>query len=457
MPSALLGMKGSGVFTADERPQNWRQGILLLFPNGDAPLTALSSMWAEEPTDDPQINWFEKTLPNQRGIITGAAISLAGVPAVGADIAAADATAEVALRVKPDNGGDNDPSWLAETYLLLNTTTEEVYLVIQVNRTTGMVVIRRDIGDKFASNPAITGDAATGDPIVVIGSGNAEGAGLSSAIAFQPIRHFNFTEIFRTPLSITRTARRTKLRYDKTGPYMESKREALQIHALQIERALLFGERAELTSFTNAVAPVSAASTGQPLRTTRGLLNWLPAASTSAATPSVHWDIGTFNAGQLTEPFVDQWLEEVFRYGSSEKLLFCGSTFLNAWNQLAKNKMTIQAVPSDRTYGMQFQRYTTPFGDLLLKNHPLLSHDPVWRKDGYVVDPAHIKVRVLDETSFLRNRQAPGDDATIDEFLTELGFEVRFSGATPSGAGGLPTTAGPAVHGRLKGVAGYGG
>src|SRR5207247_1905492 len=127
---------------------------------------------------------------------------------------------------------------------------------------------------------------------------------------------------------------------------------------------------------------------------------------------------------------MDQWLEEVFRFGSSEKLCFAGSTALNVLNQLAKNKMTIQAVPTDRTYGMNLTRYTTPFGDLLLKQHPLMSHNPTWRKDLMVIDVTHLKLRVLDDTTFLRNRQSPGQDASIDEFLTELGLETRFSGRT---------------------------
>jgi hypothetical protein len=455
---ALVGMKGTGVFTADERPKNWRQGILLLFPNGDCPLTALSSMWGEEPTDDPEFNWFEKTLPLHRGLITGSTVTVAAQPAAGTDIAAADATAEVALRVQPDGGTDGDVSWLKEGELLTNQVTEENMLVIAVNRTLGFVIVRRDVGDKFASNPAITGGVAgVGDTIVITGNGHPEGGDVGTSINFQPYRHFNFSEIFREPLEITRTARRTKLRYDKMGAYTELKRESLQSVGLKIERAWLFGERSELTSFTNAVAPTSGTSTAKPLRTTRGLLNWLPAASTTTATPSVHWDIGTANAGVLTEVLADAFIEEIFRYGSSEKLVFGGSTFLNVLNQLAKNKMTITAVPTDKTYGMQFYRYTSPFGDLLVKQHPLMSHDPVWRRDAFVIDPAHIKIRVLDELTFLRNRQGNGVDATVDEWLFEGGLEVHFSGATPSTAGGLPGIAGPATHGRIKGVTSYGG
>src|SRR6266576_1086780 len=129
MAVATLGLRGSGSFTADERPKNWRQAILLMFPNGDAPLTALLSKLAEEPVDDPEYNWFEKTLPIHRGIIAGAVVGDAD-PADNADIAAGSATNEISLSLKPDGGAQDDYTWLQPGYVILNESTEEVMLVI---------------------------------------------------------------------------------------------------------------------------------------------------------------------------------------------------------------------------------------------------------------------------------------------------------------------------------------
>ena len=53
---AFLGMRGNGDWTADQRPKNWRQKVLQLYPNGDAPLTAILSMMKNESTDDPEYN-----------------------------------------------------------------------------------------------------------------------------------------------------------------------------------------------------------------------------------------------------------------------------------------------------------------------------------------------------------------------------------------------------------------
>ena len=48
--AAILGLRGSGDFTADERPKNWREMILYLNPNGEAPLTAFASLLKSEGT-----------------------------------------------------------------------------------------------------------------------------------------------------------------------------------------------------------------------------------------------------------------------------------------------------------------------------------------------------------------------------------------------------------------------
>lgn len=464
MAVAVLGMRGSGNFAvSDERPKNYREMIMLLFPNGDAPLTAILSMLKSEAVDDAEFRWLEKGMPVQRAAVVGAATA-AAKPADDADIAAGGTRPDTArITVKPDGGAEDDISWVKVGHALQVESTGEILFVIK--KQTDYLECERDMGSKFsgAGNlPAITGQAdGTGDYVTVVGSGFHEGAAIGAAIAYAPLSHFNYTQIFRTPLFLTRTARKTRLRWDRTGAWIEARREALQIHATEMEKAFLFGERAEYTTFDVGTgdAPFDAGlGSGQPLRLTRGIVGWLPTALTST-TAGVHWDIGTAYSGALTEKTFEAWCEEIFRYGGNEKLLLCGSTFLNVLNQMAKNKMTITAIPTDETYGMALSRLITPFGNLILKQHPLLSHNPTWRKDGIAVDVDKLAFRYIDDTTFLVNRQNPGDDASKDEYLTEAGLECHFSGSTSdAGIGsGLATGTGPAAHGRLKGVSTYGG
>jgi Family of unknown function (DUF5309) len=449
---AVLGMRGTGTFSSVERPQNWRQGILLYFPNGDAPLTAFMSKLKDQPTDDPQFHWFEKGLPIQRGTIRGA--GAADAPADDASIAAGQ-TADAYLKMVPDGSVANDVSIYKVGHVVFNEKTEESMLVVAVTATS--IRVRRDSGDKFTSNPAITGGAVgTGDGLVIIGTGNPEGAQLGQAIAYKPVRQYNYTQIFRTPLSLTRTARKTRLRYDDEGPYREAKREALQIHSIEMEKAFLFGEREEILSVGGGgTSPLDITSTGQPLRLTRGFLNWLPPVTTAAI--SVNTDLVAFNPpGSLTEKLWDQFLEVAFRYGSREKLAFAGSGALLVLNELAKNKARIELAPTDDTYGFHLMRYITPFGTLLLYNHPLMTDNPTWRYDVFVIDPDKLNYRFLDDTKFLRNRQSPGEDASRDEFLTECGLEVHCTGVAPD-VNSPSTVPLQSCHARMKGMREYGG
>lgn len=53
----VLGLRGTGSFTVTgQRPENWREKTLQLFPNGTAPLCALLSMLKSEKTDDPKFH-----------------------------------------------------------------------------------------------------------------------------------------------------------------------------------------------------------------------------------------------------------------------------------------------------------------------------------------------------------------------------------------------------------------
>lgn len=450
---AVLGLRGSGNFGSVEREQNFRRGILLAFPNGDAPLTGLLSMVAEEGTDDPQYHWFEKGLPVQRAAIRGASAS--NPPSDGDDIAT-NQTADVYLKVRPDGASADDASIFKPGHVILNETSGENLLVLAVDTTNNTIKCRRDIGNKSATNPAINGGTtdATSDDIVIVGSGYPEGGSLTTSIAYSPVRHYNFTQIFRTSLAVTRTARKTRLRTDDSGPYREAKREAFQIHATEMEKAFLYGEREEITGLSGAAGELSNTSTGQPLRLTRGLANWLPTATTDSV--SVHTNLDSYNSGVLTEAIWDEFLMNAFQYGSDEKLMLCGARVLETINQLAKNKAELKMVPRDQTYGLQLIEYLTPHGTLMIKKHPLMSHNPTWNKELFILDVPEIRYRYVDDTRFLLNRQAPGDDCSKDELLTECGLEVHFSGATPDNAS-PNTVATPAKHARMTGVLSYGG
>ena len=63
---AIQGLRDTSNFVADQRPQNWREGIMLLYPNGKMPLLALTSVMKSRSVDDYTFNWWEKELDDRR-------------------------------------------------------------------------------------------------------------------------------------------------------------------------------------------------------------------------------------------------------------------------------------------------------------------------------------------------------------------------------------------------------
>jgi len=382
--AAALGLRGTGAFSttgtpgpSDQRPKNWREMMLMLFPNGEMPLTALLSKLATQNTDDPEFNWWEKGLPTQRTLIDFGAGYAAGITAMEVD----DATMFKAGHV-----------------VLVERTNEIMFIVSDPTTATGIVVVR---GKGEVAAAAILDD----DALLIIGTVHEEGADSPNIVTYSPTKVFNYTQIFRTTLGMTRTAKKTRLSWDRTGPYREAKREALQLHGIEMEKAFFFGQRKE------EIGP-----NGQPRRTTRGARTFITTnALTDADTDGV-WGEADFS----------RVFESVFRYGSSEKLAFCGSTAIGvftSWAKLGLNT-TINMEPTSTTYGMKIAHILTPFGDLYLKSHPLMSDHPVYRKDCVILDLQFLKYRYIDDTTFKKNIQAPGVDSAKDEFLTEAGLEM---------------------------------
>ena len=90
---AIQGLRLTSNFVTDERPKNWREGILLRYPNGKAPLTALTAGMKERVTDDPEFNWWEKELETRRLKAT-------------VDVVSSDLTITVEDRAKSVKAGD---------------------------------------------------------------------------------------------------------------------------------------------------------------------------------------------------------------------------------------------------------------------------------------------------------------------------------------------------------------
>lgn len=413
--SAFLGMRGTGDWVTNQRPKNYRELILYLYPNGMAPLTAILSKIKSESTDDPEFNWWTKNLASQGGTVSGIYTDAAMNDALAASQSTAAGTtlfAKVALSVAQEIRPGH-------VVILRDASHYDVDVVAKV---TGVLQngasSRVDCKLLEADDNGASTDLSNCDTILIIGNLNPEGGVIPDAVSYDPTKYSNYTQIFRTPLDITRTARKTKLR---TGDqYKESKREALELHSIEMEKELIWGIKTENTG-----------DNGKPERTTQGLISMI---RENASSNVDSYALNSSYSGQTWlqggEDWFETYLEQVFRYGSQEKLALCGSGALLGLQKLAKTYGNIQLKPGTGSYGIKVTEWITPFGVLQLKTHPLFSYETTNRNSMVIVDVPMLVYRYIDDTFFKpdkREREAGYNavDGTKEEFLTEMGLEYH--------------------------------
>lgn len=414
---AILGMRGTGDWTDGQRPKSWREQILYLYPNGMAPLTAMLSMMGSEKVDDAEFNWWTQEQTAVGGAVSGVytlpdlsvAYTNGGVKG---DVVYLQITTTLAERIRK---GHQILMRDASDYRV-----DVVGKVIDVTRgtTNSVLAVRLLENDDNSADH----DLSDCDTFKIIGNINPEGGEMPDAISLNPVKVYNYTQIFRTPLSITRTARLTKLR---TGDaYQKMKAEALEVHSWEMELAVLWGIKTE-----------EVGDNGKPERTTMGLINFIRqyaadncrdyTLETDTAYKSKPWT----TAGEV---WLKNMLEQIFRYGAEEKLCLCGSGFLLGIDALAQTSGQLMLEPGQEVYGMRIREWMTPFGSIKMKTHPLFSHDETTRNMGIIIEPRELKFKYLTDTEFFgenSSKQHPDGygsrriDGTCEEFLTEAGLE----------------------------------
>ena len=408
-------MRGTGDWVADQRPMNWRQQILKLYPNGMAPLTAILSMMSSNSVDDPQFHWWTQEMSAVGGtvenIFTTPDLSTAYVSGgVAGDAVYASITTVLASGVRAGH-----------QVLLRDSadyTVDVIGKVTNVTRgtTNSVLAIRLLEADDNSS----THDLSDCDTFKIVGNINPEGGEMPDAIALNPTKVYNYTQIFRTPLSLTRTALKTRLR---TGnDYQKAKAEALEMHSWEMELAYLWGIRTENTG-----------DNGKPERTTMGVINFI---RQYAAANCDDYTLNTDYTGQAWTAGGETWLknmlEQIFRYGAEDKLCLCGSGFLLGIDALAAANGYMNLSPGQKTYGMNIREWLTPFGTIYLKTHPLFSYDVTTRNMGVIIEPKELSYKYIDDTTFYGENSSKEHssgygqrriDGMNEEFLTESGLE----------------------------------
>lgn len=402
---AIIGLRDTSGFTTNgERPQNWRETLLLMYPNSaeaaKAPLTALTSLMKEKSTDDPHFHWFTKTLDDRR-LKVGAAMLTAAAGA--ATTIVIDETYKPAI-IAYEN-----------TVVLVEHTGEMLLVTADPTTATGLVVSRGFAGSTPAAlDPAVAG---TNPYLLIVGSSFEEGSMPPSGVNFDPEELYNYTQIFRRTLEITRTAAKTRLR---TGDAVkEARRECLEYTSVDMERAFILGRRS-LNTYK-----------GKPQRTTGGVV-W----QIQQAAPQNIW---TAPSGDLDMDTLEIQLETMFRYGSYEKMAFAGNGALLALQQVVRKNTNYQIFNNEKEYGMKITKLVTPFGELAVKVHPLFTQNSGGTTAGtdftamsnwiLTLDMERVRYRYLTDSDldYQTKLEPNGLDGLQSGYLAECGIEIEFA------------------------------
>ena len=385
---AIQGLRATDDWSSDERPLNWRAGLLLQYPNGSAPLFAMTSLMKKRSVDDPEFNWWEKSMQTRR-----------------LQLSAAITVGDTTLPVSSGATGfkQND------VFLLESSGTEVFRVASDPSSDTALVVERGFAG----STAALYDPTAVGaNPFIVcIGNAMEEGSLAPSGVNFDPTKVYNYTQIFRHTFEMTDTASQTRLR--TTDQVKEAKRETMELHSTDIERALWDGQRSENTF------------NGKPQRTLGGIDSFIDSGNIVTAGASTDMEQ------------IETWMELAFRFGSSEKVGFCGNYALTVLNQICRKNSTFNLTSGDKEYGMKVNRLICPHGEIVLKTHPLFNQQVGGLTGGtayygknswlYILDMEQFKYVYMKgrDTKYQKKLEDNSLDGIQSGYLTECSLEVH--------------------------------
>lgn len=370
--AGIAGLRGTGQFETDFRPKNYRELFTLLEPNGNAPLNALMAMTSSEATDDPEYKNFRDELP-ARALVADSGN------------AAGDTTITIT-----DNG---DGLFAVAGTTIVNSATGEV-MRCTADSTSTTLTVERGVGGPAAA-------IAAGAQLFISGTAYSEGASAPTGVSFDASVASNFTQIFRTAFTVTETLRATNLRTGDKEDEMATK--ALKLHMQDIERAMFFGKKYEANG-----------ASSQPTRYTGGLINTITNVNDRSSA-----------SGVMSEDQFDRSLiEDVFAWGSNQKIMFCGAKVAGHLQKFGKDRW--QPTVVEGSYGVNLTRYATFAGDLMVHLHPQFRQIPGMENAAVIIDFPHLKYRYMEgrDTQLLRDRQNNDADMVKHEYLTECGLEL---------------------------------
>lgn len=435
---------------------NARRAVYYSNPSGAATLTGLLSLTDSEPTDGPEFSWHEDRLKEKVGTTTDFTASSVGPWKNGAGATAAtfSFTAGDAAKLFVTS---NEPitNWQTGERIIVHQQmnsagTARVQVLARITGVTATTTTTGTLDLVIIETVAIRNTAATdaGNLIQSLGIAMAEGSRSPAGNAMvHPIRPVNYCQIFRKSMKWSRTVLTQPLFYDAKGPYRSHSRRQGLAHLIDIENAIMFGNRDTGTVTDIDGTPTVWRTCGgihwflrEYEKANGGSFNYRPGgAAVTANTDDAKRIIlgtGAVGAGALTYAVWTALEERIFRTSMSsmnEKLLLGGSALVKAVLEYYRVKAggTIhvnRGFDEDTKLSFGLVSITTDYGTLHVKSHPRFNDLAYMRASGFILDIGNLKLRPAPNGDTHRNEDiGPNDfDGRMDEWFSDLSLELNF-------------------------------
>ena len=298
-------------------------------------------------------------------------------------------------------------------------------LITAVNSSTSIDI-------KWLTNPGSDADPAASCKAQVIGTAFAEGTGAPDVFSQELDHDYGYTQIFKTACEMSNTARATVYK-GYSDEWQRIWNIKLREHKVDIERAMLFGQRASSggVNYTEGIAGHIIANGQSQTKEDSEQLEYTEGQAY----------LKTVAAASLTYDVLLRDLEVIFdpaRGGNSTKLALCSLPVISLFNKLGdgvgfigdtnSSKVPYNFERSQGTYGHKITKIETVHGDLSLVREPLFRG--VAGEFCCIVDLDHVSYRPLvgnginRDTQIMTNVQGADEDLRKDMILTEAGLEV---------------------------------
>ena len=409
------------------RLYNFSDRVADLAPD-ESPFFVYLSKVAKVPTDDPQFRFLEdrnKIAITDRSFLIQAAVTLA----------AAGSTTTVTF----DTTGGASVDWLIKGMVVLvgeddDSTNQPAHNVVRVESLTDSgaytTATVRTISKAGESRAELAVDDNT--KCMVIGTSYEEGSGSPDVWSQELDNDYGYTQIFKTACELTNTARATRYR-GYADEWQRIWNLKLREHKVDIERAMLFGQRASVQGIQ-----YSEGITGQIIKNSQSNI--------VAGGGQVSYNEGeayfkSVTAAEWTYDDILSDLEVIFdpaRGGTASKLALCSLPVITQFNKMGDTGFIDYSTASTQAQYM-IERATGSFGHRVTKVDTIhgditLVKEPLFRglAAGFMcmIDLDHVSYRPLvgnginRDTHIITNVQSDDEDLRKDMILTEAGLEV---------------------------------